>query len=170
MRFYSDKSPEICKMLLLTNIKECSKTRIFLRPGFSLHNEFIGQVKNDRFWLQKTRRRLYHNSIARVYKGIIFKENKKTVIEGKFCFPFYLILKPLFILLSLILLLTIVNILSSLFGLLQAVYIDIILNFTGLLGVFVILVFLVSWFSVSYFADDENEVIELLHKLFDSSE
>ncbi len=169
MKFYSDKSPEVCKMLLQKNIKECSVTRIFLRPGFSLKNEFIGQDKNDRFWLQKTRRRLYHNNIARIFRGIIYKENKKTVIEGKFCFPVYLIRKPLFILLSLFFILAIFLILTYLFDLLQKKDIEIILNYAALLSSLIIIITLASWLNVSYFADDENEVIELLHRLFDVS-
>ena len=77
MKIYSDQSPEVCKMLLLKNISECSVTRMFLKPGFLLKNEFVGKVKNNRFWLQKTRRRLYHNNIARVFTGAISKENGK---------------------------------------------------------------------------------------------
>ena len=167
MKIYSDKTPEVCKMLLLTNIREYSITRRCLRPGFSLKNEFLGQVKNDRFWLKKTRRRLIGNPLARVYKGIFYTENGKTVIDGEFHFPFL----PLLITYIIIFLGAAIILLCTMQ---QGYSIEEILNRLKILGIFYAIALLSLFLNMKFYKKEEhkkeNAVTALLNKLFRQSE
>ncbi len=151
---------------LTKKIRAYSITRRCFKPGFLLKNEFIGEVKGDRFWLHKTKPRVHHRGMSRIYKGTIFKANGKTVIEGKFCYPTCLLVIALII----ILLITIASTPQFLYAIKEGINIRIILKYVIFLIVPAGVIFMAVYSHASNFIDEENEVIELLHRLFDSSE
>jgi hypothetical protein len=84
--FKSAKSVDECENAICNNIHQKKSSIAFVKPGLVSEDEIIGDFNGRKFWLQKTKPRLY-NGVQREYHGEIKECDDEVVIVGNFFLP-----------------------------------------------------------------------------------
>ncbi|MEA4848853.1 MAG: hypothetical protein VB106_16600 [Clostridiaceae bacterium] len=88
----TEKNIEECTVLIKKSIVLKQKSYVLLTPSIFHKDEIVGNVIDNKIWLQKTRPKLY-SGVSRMFVANIVSENGNAIIKGRFEYPiFYKIL------------------------------------------------------------------------------